>query len=83
MFARRPLGARASTQPIIIVLMRQSSLSWEGSPAHHLHIAMLPYFQGEARGNLWFLDAPFDVVNDMDTAHYRTSLDAALANVTK
>lgn len=63
--------------------MRQSTLSWEGSPAHNLHVAMLPYFQGDARGSLWFLDAPFDVASDHEAAQYRASLDASLANVTK
>ena len=63
--------------------MRQHGLALEGSPAHLLHTALLDYFPEKegALGNLWLLDAPFDVHTDSQAEHYRDTIDVALRNV--
>ena len=75
---RRPLMARVDTHPIIIINIRLATLPFEGSPAHLVHTALLPYYPGKARDHLLLVDAPYDVKDLDDAEVYRRSFTPLL-----
>lgn len=70
--------SRVDTRPIIIINIRLATLAFEGSPAHLVHTALLPYYPGKARDHLLLVDAPYDIKHLDDAEAYRNSFTPLL-----
>lgn len=77
----RPQHARCDNRPVIVINLRLANLVEEGTPAHLIYGLFTPYYPGDRRSNLRYVDIPYCIHDQKGIKSHKAALDKSLSGL--